>query len=316
VIVLDVSEIKQLRQSWVAIRGLPPTPSQEAALIERAIEDEILLREGWSRGVPEEDPVVAERLKRIGRFVSQHGEEEALEGSDAVERAKELGLDRGDVVIRRYLIAMMRLAIGREVDWSLPTEEEIEAHLRNHPERFAWAPRVELTHVFVSSRRGEEREESARQLLAELASMPPEKAGELGDPFPRGREFLAATPELGRIFGKAFAKEVEGLEVGVWSGPIQSAYGSHLVWVHQRLPETLPALDQVRSQVVHHLLRVRREGHLRQRLGELRDRYEIRVAGARWEGAALRRPSAAPEIAFEDGSCTSSAFLRQLDGSS
>lgn len=256
------------------------SPETRRALIEQVIDDEILLREAWARGVPDRDPVVAERLERIGRFVSQHGDEEQLDASDAVDGARELGLERGDVVIRRYLKEMMRLAIAREADRHLPTEADLEAHLREHRERFVRPAQVRLTQVFVSSRRGAGREEYAHRLLGELSALAPEEAASQGDPFPVGREFVAGRKRLMRTFGVAFADAVAQLETGRWGGPIESAYGSHLVWVHERTSEALPALDEVRSQVVHHWLRVRRAEHLRQRLTELRDRYEIRVAAS------------------------------------
>ncbi len=277
VIVLDAGAVEALRRSWSAQQGRLPTPSEQAALTQQLLDDEILLREAWSRGVPDRDPVVAERLERIGRFVSQHDDGEELDRPEVIAHAEELGLEREDIVIRRYLTTMMRLAIAREADRHLPTQAELEAHLREHARRFARPARVRLTHVFVSSRHGDAAEERARDLLAELASLPAEAAGSRGDPFPTGQRVLATRQQLEREFGAGFAASVEALEAGVWHGPIPSAYGLHLVWIHERVPERPPSLDEVRSQVVHHFQRTRRAEHLQRRLRELRERYEVRV---------------------------------------
>jgi hypothetical protein len=290
VVVLGAGEVEELRRTWSLSRGRPPTPEQEAALIQMAIDDEILLREAWRRGVSERDPVVAERLERIGRFVSEH-DEEPLDPSHAMERARELGLDRGDLVIRRYLTELMRLAIAREADRHLPTEDELEAHLRDNRERFLRPARVRLTHAFVSERRGDAIDVRARELLGELASRPPEAAGDLGDPFPIDREVMATGDELARGFGADFAASIEQLEPGVWSGPVASAYGLHLVWIHERTAESLPSLDEVRSQVVHHFFRTQRAEHLRRRLRELREHYDVRIEGAR---LSMSSPRAEP----------------------
>jgi hypothetical protein len=105
-------------------------------------------------------------------------------------------------------------------------------------------------------------------------------AGGFGDPFPIRRHLVASREQLEVGFGAGSAASIDGLEPGVWSRPIQSAYGLHLVWVQERIPERLPTLGEVRSQVVHHFLRTQRTEHLRRRLQELRERYQIRVEDA------------------------------------
>lgn len=47
--------------------------------------------------------------------------------------------------------------------------------------------------------------------------------------------------------------------------------------LQKRSPETLPALDEVRSRAVHHFQRFQRAGDLRRRLAELREGYESEV---------------------------------------
>jgi parvulin-like peptidyl-prolyl isomerase len=80
-----------------------------------------------------------------------------------------------------------------------------------------------------------------------------------------------------RAFGSAFASALETVPPGRWTGPIASAYGAHLVWVHERRGGQLPGLEEVKGQVLHHYLRTRRAELLRASLDELRSRYTIRV---------------------------------------
>ncbi len=239
------------------------------------IDEEILIHEARRLGLLD-DPVVSERLARIGRFVADHECEDAEE-AEAI--ARELKLDREDLVIRRYLTEMIKLAIAAESDRVLPTEAELETHLNKHADRFRVTHRLELTHVFVSSRHGSDMSARAEALRAQLVDQGPAIAKELSDPFARPNEITVSLADLGRIFGTEFR---EALDIGArqaWQGPIPSTYGLHWVWIGRRIPARLPEVSEIRGQLLHHYRRVQREEHLRQRLAGLRTRYEIVTGG-------------------------------------
>lgn len=247
----------------------------EPGVAEERIDDEILLREAEAAGLFE-GRVVSRRLATVGAFIAGHGEED----DDDADRARELGLDHSDVVVRRYAVEMMRLSIAREADRPLPTEEELEAHLRANPERFEAAERLRFHHVFVSARNGAASERVAKELLTQLRAGGAEAGEARGDPFPHGRTMVGSVEEFGQRIGPAFAAGLDSSAVGRWQGPVASAYGLHLVWVEERIPVRIPTVAEVRGQLVHHLLRERRALHLRRRLDALRDGYEIRVESA------------------------------------
>lgn len=235
------------------------------------IDEEVLIHEALRLGLLD-DSVVSRRLARIGRFVADHQCEDA---EDAEAMARELGLDREDLVVRRYLVEMMKLAIAAESDRVLPSEAELEAHLEDHAERFRQPEQIELAHVFVSSRRGRQMHEHAETLRRELVDRNPATSEGLGDPFTRPHKVTASLPELERIFGPEFSDGLDLDGVGSWQGPVQSGHGIHWVWVEQRIPARLPEVAEIRGQVVHHHRRVKREEHVRRRLAGLRTRYEI-----------------------------------------
>jgi parvulin-like peptidyl-prolyl isomerase len=85
--------------------------------------------------------------------------------------------------------------------------------------------------------------------------------------------------DLARTFGPEFAERVFALPAGSWQGPIASAYGEHLVFVHARTSATLPPLDVVRSEVRESLLAERGQRALRALLHELRATVSVRVEG-------------------------------------
>ena len=62
-----------------------------------------------------------------------------------------------------------------------------------------------------------------------------------------------------------------------WTGPVESAYGMHLVRVRGRTPARVPRLDEVRGRVVADLHEERRREQGRAAYRALRDGYEVRL---------------------------------------
>jgi hypothetical protein len=90
----------------------------------------------------------------------------------------------------------------------------------------------------------------------------------------------ASAAQLGQILGAGFAAALSGLPLRVWSGPVPSSYGLHLVWIDERQPAAALPLAAVRNQVLHALLRARGEQRLRDNLRVLRAHYDVRIEPA------------------------------------
>ncbi|MDX1381400.1 MAG: peptidylprolyl isomerase, partial [Xanthomonadales bacterium] len=82
-------------------------------------------------------------------------------------------------------------------------------------------------------------------------------------------------PQVARMFGDRFAAELLDAPEGQWSGPVESAYGVHLVNVERRTPPRSPALDEVRQAVERDLLAARREEAEQALLDALRQQYTV-----------------------------------------
>ena len=63
--------------------------------------------------------------------------------------------------------------------------------------------------------------------------------------------------------------------MGRWYGPVESAYGVHLVLVRERVVSPEPELAEVRDRVREELLRERRREANEAMIERLRQRYEI-----------------------------------------
>ena len=226
-----------------------------------------------------EDGSVRRRLVEKMRAVSDHpGSSE----EDLYREARALGLD-DDVVIRRLLIAKMRLFLQQDQHETPLAEKDLQGYLDRHRGRFVQPAAVTFSQVFLSTAtHGDDAEKDAQAILAKLHGRPPsaEIVAELSDPFPLGLEFPAySRSRIASRFGKSFADRVFGSEKETWSGPIASPYGLHWVWVHEKSPERMPPLAAVRKRIVHAVMAERAAVRLARGLARLRGLREIRVEG-------------------------------------
>jgi len=275
-VALGPERIEALRRDWLARAGRLPEPRELEALVESALDDEVLLREARAEGLHLVDSVVRQRLVQNMRFLEGEagGDDEAL-----FREALELRMDETDVVVRRRLVGILELAVLASVRGAPPGEAELRAYLEQHASEYGFPERVRLSHVYLSrDARGARLEADARALLASLRARgsTPEGAAALGDPFLLPRDLpLRSEAELARSLGPDFAREAIRLAPGAWAGPIPSSYGLHLVFVHERREARPAELSEVRPRVTEALQEERGREALRELKGRLRARYGV-----------------------------------------
>jgi hypothetical protein len=198
-----------------------------------------------------------------------------------------MGLDQHDSVVRRRLAQKMEFLFKDVAEMAQPNEDELQAYLQDHPERYRFPARVSFTHVYFSpDRRGGRAEPDARNVLEalEAGDLEPSEAPSLGDRFMLQTYYpQQASQDATREFGTAFAKRLFTLEVGRWEGPVASAYGLHLVFVHDRIESRLPRLEEVRTKVETDLLENRRRMVNQTAYDEILSRYEVLVENLPYE---------------------------------
>ena len=107
-----------------------------------------------------------------------------------------------------------------------------------------------------------------------------------GDPFVMGVELPAqGRSDLEKLFGPAFAGEALSFPPGVWSGPVESTYGWHLVWVEKRFDPRVPELSEVHSRVEKSLDAAKRDERVAEYIARMRAAYTIEVDDAAIHGA-------------------------------
>jgi parvulin-like peptidyl-prolyl cis-trans isomerase-like protein len=183
-----------------------------------------------------------------------------------------LGLDKDDTIIRRRLRQKMEFLLEDTVP--PPRETELRTYCQAHPEKFRTEPRISFRQVFISKRRGGTAEADAQQILARLVAGSA-GAEDDGDPLALGEGFsLMPLDQIVAQFGEGFARELTQVAPGHWVGPLQSAYGLHLVLVTASQPTTLAPFEQVRAAV-------QREWFAEHRTAAQDAQYQALLAGYR-----------------------------------
>lgn len=210
--------IQNLAAMFEKVWRRPPTPDELDGLIQEHVREEMLYREGLA-----------------------------------------MGLDRDDTVIRRRIRQKVEFLLDDEVEEAAPSEEELQAFLAAHPDLFRIPPRYSFRQILLNeSLAGDDPATRAERLLARLDD-PDVDASELGD-----RSLLAHAysdlreNQAAQFFGAGFAEAMAELPVGRWSGPIPSGYGHHLVFVERVTPSRMPALEEMKVQVMREWVHARR----------------------------------------------------------
>ncbi len=121
----------------------------------------------------------------------------------------------------------------------------------------------------------------AEKLLAKLqADQGPARLADAGDPTMLPPTMEAATPQaIANTFGDEFVQQVDAAPIGQWSGPVESAFGLHLVRVDARGVGKTPTLAEIRPIVLREWQSRERQRQNQSFLAALRDKYEVRVEG-------------------------------------
>ena len=279
----DTARIEGLRADFKSQLGHAPTAAELDRLITQAVDEELLFREAITRGLQENDDGVETRLAQKMLFVDDAASSaEPVDPALLAERARRLGLDQDDVVIRRLLVQKLRLSATALSPEEFPSEDELARDYSERREALREPERRSLVHVFLSrDRRGASTREHAESIGRRIAQegLAPDAAVALGDGFPFGHAFAKASAnDLERRFGADFARRTFTLPVATWSDPIESAYGLHLVRVEEIVPGAIPPFETVRDRLRGEYEERLRDRKLAALLAALRTRYEVAVA--------------------------------------
>lgn len=202
---------------------------------------------------------------------------ERIDEEILAREAVRLGMDRNDMIIRRRLAQKMSFA-SEDIDaQAAPDEATLRAYYEKNKSAYLAPAHVAVRHVYFSADRpGLDAKAAAEQALTALRAG---RSNIEGDPsvLPLSYGDVSLT-DLERDYGTPFAHAVETGAVGAWQGPVQSAYGWHVLRVETRHPAAIGAFEAVRTEVHDAYLADRRKAENAAYMDKLRRRYRIEVA--------------------------------------
>ena len=191
-----------------------PTVEEFNGMVENKIQEEILYREGLQMGLDKDDTIVKRRMAQKVQFLAED------------------------------------VAAAHE-----PSTQELKAWFAGNAEKFALPGRVTFRHVFFGfDKRGPNAQKDAAAALPRLAGQPQNSplAAATADAFMFEDYYADRTAEqLAKEFGPTFAVGIFGLKPGAWSGPLESGYGWHLVFIDSIIPGRIPEFEEVEPDVQH-----------------------------------------------------------------
>lgn len=269
-VVIPATRIAARERRFARDTGRPPTVDERVALVEEAVDEELLYREAVARALDRDDRSIRGHLAEKMRFLDPASADDA---PALASHAVALGLDRSDAFVRRVLVEKMRLLARRESEEAEPDDATLAAFMAESPERWRLPARATVQHVFLR----DADPARAAALLVGLRTGGTDFA-RVGDPFHTGPVVPdAARPALANLLGEAIAAHAFAGPLGEWSGPLRSPWGAHLVRIVARTDAGLPAVAEVRRQLVLSWREERRRARERAAIAELRRRWRVRV---------------------------------------
>lgn len=181
-------------------------------------------------------------------LISDYVREEALHRAALAQ-----GLDKTDYVIKQRLVQKMEyLAHGTED--AMVAEADLAAYYAANQSRYLIPATVTFTHVYLNPDLHEgQLQQLAGRLLNQLNSKPvhPADAVSTGDHFIYHRNYVERSEAfIAGHFGEDFANAVFEMPLAQWSGPLESVYGLHLVFVSTKTDIQQPPLEAVQARVI------------------------------------------------------------------
>lgn len=184
-----------------------------------------------------------------------------------------IGLDQDDTIIRRRLRQKMEFLLD---DFTLiePSDADLQLFLDNNPDQFRADAMITFEQVYLN----EYSRDKAESALTRL------QRGEIDSPDKLSESYLLPyrlenTSEsiVSARFGETFKTLLFGLEVGQWTGPVDSPFGIHLVRIDSITPGHVPALLDIRKVVERDWLVDFRSGAQQKIIEQLRSEYSVTI---------------------------------------
>ncbi len=227
----------------------------------------------------ESDTKEATTPERRRRLLDRMIEEELL-----VQRGLELGLAENDRRVRAEITGAMIRSIVVEAEDTVPSSAELRTFYAENADFFTQPPRLRVHQLVVgvpdlaSDEAARQRARDARARLEAGETLEAVTAALGASPVSPLPDVLLPPAKLREYVGPTVLRAALTLPVGVWSEPVRSGTGYHVLRVVERSSAATPPFGEVAEQVRAEWMRRAGDRALRAYLDELRGRADVVIA--------------------------------------
>jgi peptidyl-prolyl cis-trans isomerase C len=202
------------------------------------------------------------------------------------QEALRLGYDKNDMVIRNTLIRKMTFLAESQVDEKGISDEEIQAYFNLRQEKYRLSPELSFLHVYFNAdKRKDAVEQDVSNAITQLnksqTSASAENLASYGDLFMLENVYhYKSTQEIKNLFGADFSKQILSLPMKLWSGPVDSGYGYHAVYVFEKKESLIPKWQEIKYKIVNDMVLEEKSAARDQFYTELLRQYQVVYQGA------------------------------------
>ena len=230
-------DIKRLQDQWAVQMRRPATSGELEGLIDQFVREEIYYRE-----------------------------------------ARNLGLDENDTIVRRRMVQKLTFLTEDLATVLQPDDAVLREYYAERSEAYAIPETFSFKHVYFSADRRKDAHSDAIAAKKEADAITAKNiTAPVGDTFMLQPEYGRKTQrDIANIFGKGFAETLRSLEPDpAWQGPVESAYGWHLVQMVDRAPYQKQTFATVRDRVALDWQQAKRKAANADYYANLLNKYKI-----------------------------------------
>lgn len=167
------------------------------------------------------------------------------------QEALKMNLDHNDEIIKRRLSQKMQFLSNDLAAMNEPSDEDIQKYYDLHFTAYLSPYKFSFYQIVFNQDNRNDPLGDAEAFMSQINNLSIEEVKTKGDtlPFPFFFENIDAD-ELNRQLGNDFSKSLEKIKKGSWTGPVQSGFGYHLIYLTDKTGPQIPEIESIKDDLL------------------------------------------------------------------
>ncbi len=167
------------------------------------------------------------------------------------QEALKMNLDHNDEIIKRRLSQKMQFLSNDLASINQPSEEDLQKYYDLNFTKYLSPFKFSFYQIVFNPDKRNDPLGDAQLLMSQINNFTIEEIKTKGDalPFPFFFENIDAY-NLNRQLGNDFSESLEPVKPGAWTGPFQSGFGYHLIYLTEKTEPQTPDIESIRSELL------------------------------------------------------------------